>query len=210
MLAAIATLIPETGVSGRNDWATPPPELIQTSLPSDLFYTKADNITGEVLYPTNAQALVLPELGEKLEKAAALLAPKGYGLTILDAWRPPRPSALLWLAAVKLGLDKHHAPPQDSAHTRGAAVDVTLHRLDGMRVEMPTPFDSFPNYARKEIQMTSPETRAFHASLLKETMARVGLTGHKNEWWHFELPNSWDYPMLGSTNDLILGPPTPR
>jgi D-alanyl-D-alanine dipeptidase len=146
----------------------------------DLRYKTSDNLTGKPLYPKNFKPFVRPELLEDLRRAANYLKARGYGLVVLDAWRPPVASALLWNEAVAQDLRHIYAPPDISGHTKGASVDVTLFPLASSSAVpvMPSDFDCH----------VSGKNETPHSRLLAEAMRWAGFSGHPLEWWHFDHP----------------------
>ena len=158
----------------------------------DLEYKKNTNITGRALYPKGARAYLTPQALKMLQNAAKRLEAKGYGITVLDAWRPPLATARLWNKAFELGLKEFYCPPSLSGHTRGVAVDVTLHLINNpnTRIPMPTPFDS-TNCTKK-----APSELKENSKILKASMKSSGFVSNPKEWWHFELPNATSYPII--------------
>jgi len=172
--------------SAKENSAKFPLEIIkeEEAVKIDLRYKTAENITGRRLYPQNFQAYTRPEVLSAISRAAETLKPMGYGLLILDAWRPPVAAALLWNSAVEQGLRWMYAPPGISGHTRGSAVDVTLFSLDGdEEIRMPGNYDCHQ----------SGGLSTAHSVIMKNAMNKAGFTGHPEEWWHF------DYPTQGES-----------
>jgi D-alanyl-D-alanine dipeptidase len=163
----------------------------QEGLIIQLEYKTKNNITGKPLYPKNAKAYLHPIALKRLHKALELLRPQGYGIILLDAWRPYIAGARLWNKAIELDLRDYYCPPIDGGHTRGVAVDITLFKLDSpnTKVAMPSEFDQ---------PITYPiSTEALkHSTILKNTMNKAGFVRHKKEWWHFNLPNLKQFPMI--------------
>jgi D-alanyl-D-alanine dipeptidase len=161
-------------------------------LRTDLRYKQADNITGKKLYHKNLRAYALPEVKRAIDRVVEKIRPQGYGLTILDAWRPPVPAAYLWNEAVRLGLRDFFAPPDISMHTRGAAVDLTLHRLEDPEKElaMPSPFDH-----TEPVLSVDPEARK-NAQILERAMRAENFSGHPKEWWHYEYATAKHKPIV--------------
>lgn len=146
----------------------------------DLKYKTGKNLTGRPLYPKNFKAFAHPELVADLRKVVDYLNQKGYGLLVLDAWRPPVASALLWNEAVAQDLRHIYAPPGLSGHTKGTSIDVTLYSLSGSsQVVMPSDFDC----------ALGGRGRTPHSELLGAAMRRAGFRGHPLEWWHFDHPS---------------------
>lgn len=158
----------------------------------NLQYKTKNNITGKPLYPKDAKAYLHPLALERLNKAIKLLRPQGYGIVLLDAWRPYISGARLWNKAHELGLQDYYCPPLDGGHTRAVAIDVSLYKLRDpkTKVIMPSEFD-------EPIRKCPPNPHALqNANVLKNTMNKAGFVGHKREWWHFNLPNLNDFPLI--------------
>lgn len=147
----------------------------------DLRYKTSNNLTRKPLYPSLFQAYARRELLEDLRRAARDLEAQGYGLVVLDAWRPPVASALLWNEAVAQDLRHIYAPPDISGHTRGASVDVTLFPLTASSAipVMPSDFDCH----------VAGKGETLHSRILAKAMHRAGFSGHPLEWWHFDHPS---------------------
>jgi D-alanyl-D-alanine dipeptidase len=82
-----------------------------------------------------------------------------------------------------------------SHHNRGAAIDLTLVTKTGEPVEMPTAFDTFSRAAHLRYDGGTKSSRA-HRDILIEAMEAAGFKPNPMEWWHFDLPNAIDYPIL--------------
>ena len=148
-----------------------------SSVKVDLRYKTPENISGKPLYPRNFQAYARPGTLAALKKAAVILEKQGYGLVVLDAWRPPVAAALLWNAAVEQELREMYAPPSISGHVKGAALDVTLFSLDSRdTVEMPGEYDC--EFTRGN--------NTKHSDILRKAMRAAGFVSHPGEWWHFD------------------------
>ena len=76
-------------------------------------------------------------------------------------------------------------PAKGSRHNRGAAVDLTITRLDGSPVPMPTDYDTFNERAHRDFEELPPEVKRNRA-LLERVMTKHGFTGLPTEWWHFD------------------------
>lgn len=166
----------------------------------DIRYATENNFTGKKLYAA-ARCLLRPEVAANLAKAQALLKPKGYGLKVFDCYRPFSVQKKMWEAMPVRGLV---APPArgGSNHNRGAAVDVTLVKLDGSQVEMPTEYDEFRSKAAR-INSTLPSKAAQrHRTLLQDALMRSGFKPMYMEWWHFDAEN----PLRYKTLDVPLTP----
>ncbi len=76
-------------------------------------------------------------------------------------------------------------PERGSVHSRGAAADLTLIKLDtGTELNMGTPYDYFGPAAHAEAT-DLPADVLQHRAILREVMRRHGFATIRTEWWHF-------------------------
>ena len=71
-------------------------------------------------------------------------------------------------------------------------VDVTLVKLNGEEVPMPSGFDSFTALADRDYSDCTDEAAA-NAKLLETIMEANGFQGYQKEWWHYTDTDS--YPV---------------
>lgn len=159
---------------------------IETAVPEahiDLRY-KVTSASGKPLYLTNMPALIHRSTAQKLRKVSEELKPHGYALKIWDAWRPPEAHQALWDAVQD---ERFVVPPSKglSWHCYGISVDLTLVRLDGSPVEMPSKFDEFSSRAASRYTGGNPEV-ARRVALLQGAMKKAGFRVIESEWWHFD------------------------
>lgn len=162
----------------------------------DLKYATADNFLKEKVYPDSSNCYVLQTLAKKLDQAQKVLEQDGVGLKIYDGLRPLEIQKKMW-AIVPDSRFVANPNTGGSIHNRGAAVDLTLVDLDGNELEMPTPFDSFSERAYQLSTEPTPQQRA-NRMLLRRLMQAVGLEYIKTEWWHYQLPNGKQYPIINT------------
>jgi len=197
-LALMATAALAAAPGGGAAKPAAEPELVDAveavpGLVLDIRYATEKNFTKQKLYPA-ARCLLRPQVARDLARAQALLKPKGYGLKVFDCYRPFSVQKRMWEAMPVRGLV---APPDGggSHHNRGAAVDLTLIKLDGSEVEMPTDFDDFGKAAR--INSTLPSKAAQrHRTVLQDAMLRAGFKVMYMEWWHFDAESPLQYKTL--------------
>lgn len=162
----------------------------------DIAYATANNFTGAPVY-RRAACYLLESAEALLREAIALAARQDMGLKIFDAFRPSEAQWVLW----------NHTPDpefladprQGSNHSRGTAVDLTLTDRDGHGLEMGTPFDSFTprsHHADTDVSITAQKNRFLFLGL----MTAAGWGFNPREWWHYELPASAGYPVLGDAD----------
>ncbi|CAI0790791.1 MAG: D-alanyl-D-alanine dipeptidase [Serratia proteamaculans] len=161
-------------------------------LPIDLKYASADNLTGRAIYLEN-RCLLHPDALPGLQRCLLAAKLAGFSLLVFDAYRPQRAQALLWLACP----DPQYVTSTQtgSHHSRGVAIDVTLLDADGAALDMGTAFDEMSEGSHPFYPDFPPEVQR-NRLLLNAVMAAGGFRGIASEWWHFELPNAGDYPLL--------------
>ena len=149
-----------------------------------------------------------PEAETMLRKAQAYANAMGYRLKIFDAFRPTEAQWKLW----------SHTPDPDfladprrgSPHSRGVAVDLSLTDFNGTELEMGTDFDAFTplsHHGAMDISATAQRNR----HLLMGLMTTAGWDFYRNEWWHYQLFDSRDYPLMSDSilNESMMTAPHP-
>jgi D-alanyl-D-alanine dipeptidase len=166
----------------------------------ELAYATARNLTGRPLYQ-RAACYLHTEAAAKLSRAVELASAIGLDVKIFDAFRPSEAQWLLWNACPDPNFLAD--PRRGSPHSRGAAVDLTLLDGAGHELDMGTPFDAFTPlsyHGNTEISLGAQRNRF----VLLGVMSAAGWDFYGNEWWHYQLFNARQYPLL-SDGDL----PTP-
>lgn len=167
--------------------------LPQDALKISLAYATSDNFMGAPAYE-NAYCYLHEEAAEKLQKALIIAQRHGYGLHLFDAFRPSEAQWLLWERVP----DPRYVgdPRKGSPHGRGVAIDLTLFDLEtGQDLEMGTPFDDFTELSHHGTTGLTLEAERNRFMLLA-IMSTAGWDFYFNEWWHYQLFNSKDYPLL--------------
>jgi len=158
----------------------------------DMIYAGADNLAGRVIYPT-ARCLLHRQAAECLKRASLFALQAGFTLRIYDAYRPPYAQYLLWEALPNN--DYVRDPHLGSHHSRGVAVDLTLVDSDGEPLDMGTAFDAMEEKSHQHYS-DLPVNVQRNRLLLLGIMLGAGFQAIATEWWHYELPNADDYPLL--------------
>jgi zinc D-Ala-D-Ala dipeptidase len=159
-------------------------------------YATAENFTGKPVY-AKPLCYLHPEAAEKLAFAIKLAAALDYRFKIFDAYRPPEAQWMLW----------NHTPDPDfladprkgSPHSRGVAVDLTLMDKAGNELDMGTPFDFFDPTSHHGNQQISAQGQQ-NRHLLMGIMTTAGWDFYRNEWWHYQLFKSRDYPLISDAD----------
>jgi D-alanyl-D-alanine dipeptidase len=150
-----------------------------------------------------------PELFACLLRTTDRLKELCLKLKIYDCYRPVAVQREMW----KILPDARYVadPEVGSHHNRGVAVDCYLVREDGTPLEFPTApdgyipgiekdFDRWMAYLKKahpEYQCLPEEAeKCRNRDLLRSIMEQAGLIIDTDEWWHYELPNAYDYPLI--------------
>lgn len=171
---------------------------LSKSIPSivlDLKYTTTDNFMHEKLYPDIQTTFLRKPAADALKKVADELKEMDMGIKVFDAYRPYSVTEKMW---EKVKDDRYAADPaKGSGHNRGISIDLTLIDLHTMKeLAMPTGFDNFSDTAHHAFMKLSPEILK-NRGTLKTVMGKHGFIALDTEWWHFYLPNSSTYELLG-------------
>lgn len=161
----------------------------------EIRYATTNNFTGKKLY-NSSRVYLRPETAKKLVEANKELNALGYKIKIWDAYRPMTVQYKLYAKAPS-GRKYFIANPyskESCIHNRGAAVDITLVRLDGSPIEMPTDFDTF-DYSADIYSDCSKEAKK-NRKLLRDVMQKHGFTGIECEWWHFNDTEAYKYTII--------------
>lgn len=159
----------------------------------DLKYATNANFTGKPVYKADALCYLHPEAADCLKKAIGLALPHGLRFRIYDAYRPSEAQWKLWEHTPDPNFLAD--PAKGSPHSRGTAIDLTLIDAAGTPLDMGTAFDAFTplsHHGRTDISLKAQQNRL----LLMGIMTTAGWDFYRNEWWHYQLFNSKNYPVL--------------
>jgi D-alanyl-D-alanine dipeptidase len=168
---------------------------IDGPLKLDVRYATTNNFMGAAFYDS-ARAYLQRPAAMALERVAADLAGRGFGLIVFDGYRPWFVTKMFWEATPD-SLKHFVAPPgSGSRHNRGAAVDVGLYDLrTGEPVAMPSGYDEFTERAYATYTGGSDQARK-NRDLLRSAMEKHGFTVNQTEWWHFDHEEWREYPIM--------------
>ena len=181
-------------------------------------YAGSGNFIGAPIDGYEAEKVLLTR-----EAADALLAVQlelrevGLGLKLFDGYRPQRAvdhfvrwaedleddamKPLYYPHVDKSELFDQGYIAEQSGHSRGSAVDLTLISLEtGEELDMGTRWDFFDPRSAPSNQEVSPQHRA-RRMLLQITMMKHGFEPLDTEWWHFNLR---DEPYPETYFDFIV------
>lgn len=163
---------------------------LDTTIQILMKYSTIDNFVKEAMYPCS-RCFLRPEVAKQIIKIQKELKSKGYGLKMLDCYRPKPIQQKLW---DKVPDARYVTPPQKgSMHNRGQAVDLTLVDQNGRELDMGTPYDFFgeeayPGYTNL------PDSILSKRRLLSAIMTQYGFRAIRTEWWHFSYKHT-PYPI---------------
>ncbi len=155
----------------------------------DLKYASTDNFTKKKIYDFSVPYLRYGTV-KKLKAVQNELKTKGYELIIYDAYRPTSAQDKLWEICPD---PKYVSDPSKgyTNHCRGNTVDVTLIKIDGTTVKMPSKFDEFSELANRDYSDVSRE-QANNSQLLEDFMKKHGFKPYYGEWWHYTDVDNYD------------------
>lgn len=157
----------------------------------DIVYATGNNITGAQIYG-RAACFLHPRAAEAFGRARAAARAIGLDLLVFDAFRPTEAQWKLWQA---LPDPTFIADPRlGSTHGRGVAVDLTLCSPGGVALDMGTGFDEM-TVLSYHAAAVSPEARR-NRLLLLGVMVEAGFEHNEFEWWHYNLSDPDQYPLL--------------
>jgi zinc D-Ala-D-Ala dipeptidase len=160
----------------------------------DLIYASANNFTGQVIYE-HPLCFLHPGAEASLRKAVEGARAFGLKLKVLDAFRPQEAQEALWEVAPLPGYIAD--PAKGSNHTRGVAVDLTLVGADGLELDMGTPVDTMTS-ASHHFYADHPAAVQVNRARLLTVMLEAGFVHYAHEWWHYQLPDAHDFPLIDS------------
>ena len=160
-------------------------------------YASAHNLTGYPLY-RHLDCYLHPDAAAALGRAVTAAGAHQLRLRILDAFRPLEAQFVLFAACPD---PVYMADPRTgSHHNRGVAVDLTLIDAKGAPLPMGTDFDTMSPLSAHSAPDFGASGLADHhranRALLKSIMIEAGFDAYDAEWWHYQLPNAANYPLI--------------
>jgi zinc D-Ala-D-Ala dipeptidase len=175
-----------------------------SSIKFDIRYATSNNLMGFPLYEKPMAYLQRPA-ADALRRVANSLAPLGYGLLVLDAYRPWFVTKMFWDATPASSHMFVADPAEGSRHNRGCAIDLTLYdTTTGKEVQMTGRFDemsprSYPDF------IGGTSRQRWLRDLLRNAMGSQGFQVYPQEWWHFDYQDWQDYALGNATFEQLEG-----
>ncbi len=190
----------------------------------DLIYASENNSFYKNLYKEFGidKCYVHPELYDALMQLVPVLEKEKLKLVIYDTLRPWAVQKFMYDTAPDY-LKPYLAPPPEPGarrgfHPRGVAIDCYLADENGVSLDFPTAPDAFyhgyendENYMEylKRVSRSYDgddvtQEQVSNKDKLEKMMVDVGLEPLPSEWWHFNIPNAFDYPIIYSLDDCEI------
>lgn len=169
---------------------------LDSSILVEIKYSTTDNFMKLDMYGDFDKAYLQKDVAEKLSKAQSFLKETNPELSLLiyDAVRPRHIQQQMW-DSLKMPFSEKikfvSNPKNGSLHNFGAAVDVTLAKLDGKALDMGTLYDyigelAYPTLENKHLASGAlKQEQINNRILLRKMMKKAGFFGIQTEWWHF-------------------------
>jgi len=148
----------------------------------DMRYATSNNFLKAVVYDCD-NCLMRHEVAKALLSANDSLIKMGYRVVFFDCFRPKEVQKQMW----EIFPDSRYvANPykNGSVHNKGAALDISLQKIDGSPVDMGTSFDHFGEEAHHAYR-NLPDSVLQNRKILKTVMEAFGFHSIKTEWWHY-------------------------
>lgn len=182
----------------------------------NMMYFSTDNMLMQDIYGKiglGNRCFVHNDLWLLLQKLIPELKKNNLKLKICDAYRPPLAHEMMREIIPMTGF--FAATPERSQHCHASAIDVVLLDENGNELEFPCQVDAYEAKYAKAI--ANGEWDAFKAHLerakyswnatedaskianrdkLRSLMEAAGFQAIEHEWWHFNLPNKENYPLV--------------
>ncbi len=147
----------------------------------DVRYATVNNFLDQKVYDC-VQCLLIPEVAEALVEANNYFCELGYKIKLFDCYRPLSVQKKMWEIYPNPGY-VGNPYGSGSIHNRGAAIDMTIVKLDGTPLDMGSDYDFFGKAAH--IDHPHNETITANRKQLWSVMKKFGFSPIRTEWWHF-------------------------
>lgn len=186
----------------------------------DMIYAKNNNLSGHPIYEQvglGNKAYIRKEMWERLQKIIPWLEQNNMKLKICDAYRPPEAHMALKAAINETGGGIFASRAVISKHCHGTAIDVLLTDIEGNELSYPTLVDCYTpeltekirkndtkefyeycKQGRHDYQNPNMKKKIANREQLRELIESIGLQRYKSEWWHYEMPDEFNFvfPMI--------------
>jgi D-alanyl-D-alanine dipeptidase len=170
----------------------------------DIKYATKNNVCEKKLY-TKPICFLHKDAIKPLKTAIQLAKNQGLKLKIFDAYRPFEVQKFMY---EQFGNDDYKKSffsnpiSGPTPHCRGVAIDLTLIDESNQELEMGSGFDELSDlsyHANQEISTKAQKNRF----ILMGIMLSSNWDFYDREWWHYQLFNPRDYPIIESDKSLL-------
>ncbi|HEY5757300.1 MAG TPA: serine hydrolase [Steroidobacter sp.] len=177
---------------------------LEPSTKLDVRYATTDNFMGAPFYPSPHFFMQRPA-ANSLIRAHRKLAEQGFGIVLIDGYRPWYATRMFWDAVPPESRPFVADPSQGSRHNRGCAADISMFELaSGKIVEMAGRYDE-PSSRSSPLYVGGTSLQRWRRDLLKNAMEAEGFDVYVNEWWHFDYGEWQQYPVMNFDFNEIGG-----
>lgn len=168
---------------------------LEPSTKLDVRYATVDNFMGAPFYEQPRFFMQRPA-ANGLIRAHRKLAEQGFGIVLIDGYRPWYATRMFWDAVPPESRPFVADPSQGSRHNRGCAADISMFELaTGRVVDMPGRYDE-PSSRSSPLHVGGTSLQRWRRDLLKQAMEAEGFDVYVNEWWHFDYGEWRQYPIM--------------
>jgi D-alanyl-D-alanine dipeptidase len=179
---------------------------LDSTIRLDIRYATPNNFMGRPMY-SQARAFLQRPAAEALVRVHRSLEAAGFGLLVLDGYRPWSVTRKFWDETPPEKRKFVANPDKGSRHNRGCAVDVTLFDLEtGQEIAMPCAYDDFSYRAYVSYRGGTATQRRMRDLLIK-SMESEGFRVLSGEWWHFDFKDWRQYRVLDIPFDQFPASP---
>ena len=159
----------------------------------DVRYATTNNVTGQKIYD-HPISFLHKDAAEALKRAIELAKIQNLRFKLFDTFRPITSQEFLFEKFPDGGFVSN--PKTGSVpHCRGVAVDLTLIDANGNELDMGTDFDNFTDLAAHGSTKISALAQK-NRYILFGIMMSAGWDFYRREWWHYQLFNARNYPII--------------
>ncbi len=167
--------------------------IYKSDLIIEMPYATPNNFIGKKVYNCE-KCLLQPEVAKALLEANDYFNKEGYRIKIYDCYRPLDVQKKMW-EIVPRATYVANPETRGSIHNKGAAIDLTIEKIDGTPLDMGSKFDFFGKESHID-NFDFPEHIIKNRKLLFDGMRKFGFQTIRTEWWHFSYKKNKSYPTL--------------
>ena len=192
-------------------------ELLDVHFIIDMMYARTDNMIGYAIYKEigyGNKAYMHKDVKEALLQILPFLQENNLKMRICDAYRPPLAHQKLLEIIPRSKANFFAETPELSNHCHGTAVDVCLTDISGNNLIYPTEIDAYEKRFQEQIRdgyfeafqhhlqkarhdySEAPKEAITNRQELKKIMEKVGFESVSHEWWHYNIKNWQNYPVI--------------